>query len=571
MRKRFTGNKRNIAGHSSAGRHILPLLAFLLLLVPGCTPAPAPQSVPAPSIAPVTPPVPAASAPLTEVAAERFATGIEGWEGVADAGATSEVVWDSGGRLIWSVRAEGGQIAGLSRQWPALTGADGLTIRLTSLDRYAFLLLAVTEADGSAYSLVLPVDEAAPAEHTVSFAGFSLHQETEDENGQLDPGQLATLTLVDISAAISAAGPNRVSIEEIVLWRGVFQPDFYPVAAAAPGVKDFRVGVDANFVPQGERANHPFRAGGQPVDPLELFAANGANGFRLRLWVGDDGESKLGYATDLAKRAAGAGLRPYLVLFLAEGWADVNKQPAPAAWANLAIPERAAAVRQYAFETAQHFADEGITLDFYEIGNEIDYGICGVFADTATPRDIAYLSREIWPDEARFIQAAVEGVRQADPDARIMLHIASSWDPPLAAAFFREMADAGVEYDYMGFSHYPTAFGTAATARLFETLDRLRADIGKPVIIAEAAYPAEVPSGGLFGDWRHPLPGYPMTPLGQAWWLADLLKSMRSRPDVLGVYLFSPEFWFSGELWGPFSLFDGNGEARPAIGSLKSR
>jgi arabinogalactan endo-1,4-beta-galactosidase len=72
----------------------------------------------------------------------------------------------------------------------------------------------------------------------------------------------------------------------------------------------------------------------------------------------------------------------------------------------------------------------------------------------------------------------------------------------------------------------------------------------------------------MFEEWRHPLPDYPLTPEGQAWWLADLLATMYNRGDVLGVYYFGPDFWFSGELWGPFALFDSKGEARPAMASF---
>ena len=92
--------------------------------------------------------------------------------------------------------------------------------------------------------------------------------------------------------------------------------------------------------------------------------------------------------------------------------------------------------------------------------------------------------------------------------------------------------------------------------------------MSKPIIIAETAYPAEPPTGGMFSDWRRSLPGYPLTLEGQAWWVADLLQGMQARGDVAGVYYFSPDFWFSGELWGPSALFDGDGKARPAVASF---
>ncbi len=284
--------------------------------------------------------------------------------------------------------------------------------------------------------------------------------------------------------------------------------------------------------------------------------------------MGEKGESKLDYVTELAKRAAQIGLKPYLILFLSDDWADVNKQPAPAEWADLTLEGRAQAIHQYANETAEHFIQQGIQMDFYEIGNEIDYGIAGVFANTKHSRDPNNLRQSIWSDEAFLIKAAIEGVRNADPEAKILLHIATSWSPDFASAFFQAMTDFGVDYDYAGLSYYPSAFGPLTAIQFCVTLDRLSTEIGKPIIIAETAYPAEPPKGGLFHDWRRSIYGYPLTPEGQAWWLMDFLEAMRGRGDVLGVYIFSPDFWFSGELWGPFALFDSDGRARPGVASL---
>jgi arabinogalactan endo-1,4-beta-galactosidase len=508
--------------------------------------------------APTLPPAAAFTAPLT---VEQFDTDVEGWQGWAETGNLSRATWDSPGRLLWSIEVAAGQAVALVHEWPALAGADGLTIRLTSLDRSVLLVLSVQEADGSSYSVVLPLEAGHTAEHTIGFESFGLQADSEDENGQLNTEQLAMLSLVDISSILAAPHPNQVAIDEIVLWEGTLAPfDLSCGDNGAPAPSEnFRVGADANYVPQGER--HGYRAGEQRVDPLALFAANGADGFRVRLWVGDKGDSKLEYATDLALQAQETGLRPYLVLFLSEDWADVNKQPAPRAWDKLPLDQRANATRQYARETAQRFLDRGIELDFYEIGNEIDYGICGVFADATQPRDATSLRNDTWPDEAHLIQAAIEGVREADPEARFLLHIATSWDPGFAVAFFQAMTDLGVKYDYAGLSFYPSAFGPPAADRFCDTLDQLSAEIGKPIVIAEAAYPAEVPAGGMFADWRRPLPGYPLTPEGQAWWWSDFLAGMKARSDVVGVYYFSPDFYFSGELWGPFALFDSEGVA----------
>ena len=550
--------------------HVALIPALLLAACAlACQSTPTPTLAPAPRLDPIPTRAAPSSTALVPTAVEGFDAGIEGWHAWAEEGSRSEVTWNQAGKLLWTSDPAPGQATVLFHEWPALSGADGLTIRLTSLDRFAYVILGVNEADGSAYSVVLPLGAARPVEHTISFAGFGLNGNSEDENGQLDRGQIASLGLVDISGVIAAPLSNQVAVDEITLWTGEPAPaDLSCGTTQARPAGEFRVGIDANYVPQGEQRGESFRASSRPVDPLDLFAANGVDGFRIRLWVGNEGESKLDYATDLARRAQQAGMHPYLVLFLSDDWSDVNKQPAPAAWANLPVDERAAAIRAYARETAQHFVDQGITLDFYEIGNEIDYGISGVFADATHPRDPATLRADTWPDEAQLIQAAIDGVREADPDARFLLHIATGWDGDFAVAFFQAMTDLGVTYDYAGLSYYPTSFGPPIAAELCHTLDRLGSEIGKPIVIAETAYPAEPPTGGMFGDWRRPLPGYPLTPEGQAWWLADLLAGMRARGDVRGVYVFSPDFWFSGELWGPFALFDDQGEARPAVASF---
>jgi arabinogalactan endo-1,4-beta-galactosidase len=551
----------------------VPVLALACGTEPLPTTVAAPTLPPAPARPPELTPAstrpPAGETSLTPLVVESFDAGVEGWQSWAEQGLVSEVSWDPAGELLWATDITAGKGVALFRQWPDLAKADGLTIRLQARDESAMLVLSVEEADGSGYSVVLPLSTGEVVEYALPFEGFGLAEDKKDENGQLDPEQLVALWLIDISAIVAGPGANRVAIDEIVLWEGAVAP-FDLTCGGGDGLprEDFRVGVDANFVPQGERPGHGFWVGEERVDPIEFFAANGVDAFRLRLWVGDVGESKLDYATDLAHRAQDAGMRPYLVLFLSDDWTDVNKQSAPKDWAGLSLDERVEAVRQYARETAQHFLDEGFDLDFYEIGNEIDYGICGVFAGTDHPRDPAALRGDTWPDEARLIKAAIEGVREADPDARLMLHIAITWDPAFAVEFFQAMDEFGVAYDYVGLSHYPSAFGVATADRFCETLDRLSAEVGKPIVIAETAYPAEPPTGGMFGDWQKSLPGYPLTPEGQAWWVADLLQGMQARGDVVGVYYFSPEFWFSGELWGPSALFDGDGRARPAVASF---
>ncbi len=554
-------------------RRGVPVFAIALLLLSQicCS-----ESTPTTSIAPMLTPLPSQQLEAenlpTNVDVESFEENVEGWQGWAEEAVLSQAIWDETGQLLWSVQVQPEKLTALARDWPALAKADGLTIRLDSYNRTAFIVLGVQEADESTYGLVLPLGRQQPTAYSIPFEGMGLLDGSEDENGRLDRDQLATLVMIDITGFISQPTPNTIAIDEVILWKGAVPATDLSCSAPVSDEDDesFRTGVDANYVPQAEATGRGYFVGEDRVDPLALFAANGVDAFRVRLWVGDEGESGLDYATKLAQSAQEAGLRPYLVLFLSDNWADVNKQPVPEIWSTLSLDERAQRIQDYSRQVANHFVEAGVEIDFYEIGNEIDYGISGVFADTTQARDPDSLREIIWPDEAYLIRAAIAGVQEADADAQFMLHIATSWDPEFTVAFYEAMVELGVGYDYVGLSLYPSAFGLAAYERFCETLDQLNTEVGKPVILAETAYPAEPPTGGPFGDWRRALPGYPLTPEGQAYWLAGLLTGMRRRTDVVGVYVFSPDFWFSGEIWSAFALFDEEGQVRPAMASFGS-
>lgn len=337
------------------------------------------------------------------------------------------------------------------------------------------------------------------------------------------------------------------------------------VGATVMAADGFVVGVDANYVPGMEAKGRQWRWEGEPTDFFTGAAARGVRGFRVRLWARDDGPNGRHEATDVVRRALAAGLDPYLVIFLSDEWADLMKQPAPAAWRDLAIDARAAAVRAYSRDTVRHFRSAGLRSHRYEIGNEIDYGICGVYPAKSAKKNPDALRRRCWPDAAALIAASQQGVLEADPDATFLLHVAHWWDAEFCVAFFRFMLDHGVRVDEIGLSYFPSAniggslemeqFGAVA-ARVHET-------IGRPVVVAETAYPATRDFTGQFGRWKRETPGYPLTPDGQRRWLADFLAFCRHHPAVTDVYYWSPEWWGEG-MWNGFALFDEDGSARPA-------
>lgn len=329
------------------------------------------------------------------------------------------------------------------------------------------------------------------------------------------------------------------------------------------------MGVDANYSLGMEAEGAVWKWEGREKELFAGMADRGVKDFRVRLWTKDEGPNGKDYATGVVRRALAAGLDPYLVIFLSEDWADMMKQPLPAAWQGLSFEERLEAVRKYSHDIVVHFRKEGLKSHLYEIGNEIDYGICGEYPGKGTKKNPKTLSRGLWARSAEIIKASQEGVRKADPEAKFMLHIAHWWDAEFCEAFFNFMQSAGVQLDYAGLSYFPSSNigGSLEMEQFGATAARVAAASGRPVIVPETAYPSTRNFKGQFSRWKYEVAGYPLTPEGQRRWVRDFLGYCRGHADIAAVYYWSPE-WFGEGMWKGFALFDPLGEAKPAWSSF---
>ncbi|HEY3663366.1 MAG TPA: glycosyl hydrolase 53 family protein [Chthoniobacterales bacterium] len=344
---------------------------------------------------------------------------------------------------------------------------------------------------------------------------------------------------------------------------------FFILATARPSPaverNDFMLGVDANYSLEMEVKGAHWKWDGHQTELFAGMEKEGARWFRVRLWTNDTGTNGKSYATEVVERATKAGLTPYLVIFLSPDWADLMKQPAPANWKDLPLPQRAEAVRKYARDTAQHFRQHGLTSHLYEVGNEIDYGICGVYPGKHAKKNPEHLSKRIWPDAAKLILACEQGVKEADPEAKFLLHIAHWWDADFCTSFFQCMLAQKVQIDFAGLTYFPSSgIGNSLTFDQFgAVVNQLTSAIQRPVIIPETGYPSTADFRGQFARWRQEVPGYPLTPEGQKLWLTDFLKFCRSNPKIAGAFYWSPE-WYGEGMWKAFALFDLEGNARTA-------
>jgi arabinogalactan endo-1,4-beta-galactosidase len=149
-----------------------------------------------------------------------------------------------------------------------------------------------------------------------------------------------------------------------------------------------------------------------------------------------------------------------------------------------------------------------------------------------------HLSNRVWPDAAKLILACQRGVKEADPQAKFILHIAHWWDADFCTAFFQFMLDRQIQIDFAGFTYFPSSnIANSLTFDQFGTvIDRVTATIHRPVIIPETGYPSTADFHGQFARWRKVVSGYPLSPEGQKLWLTDFLKFCRDKSTVAGVF-----------------------------------
>ena len=262
------------------------------------------------------------------------------------------------------------------------------------------------------------------------------------------------------------------------------------------------------------------------------------------------------YAAETLLQGAARGLRQEVQLLLSPSAAYWGLQRAPPDWANKTPEEIAPLLEQNVYETVAYFKSRGLNVEKYALGNEIDIGILDFLPGSriAVPpgvnptRDMTWMRDNVWPIEAMLLKAAASGVKRADPNARLIVHIAGLEFTPgnvFVPAFFQAMQDLGVPYDYAALSHpyattpwklenYPKA---CWFKRLALSTERMAAITGKRVMLVEASYPSAV-VGGIVSA---PMPDFPYTEAGQAAWIREELRFASSRSNVVGWHYFYPD------------------------------
>lgn len=354
-----------------------------------------------------------------------------------------------------------------------------------------------------------------------------------------------------------------------------------PAAASAGGRRGLDIrAMDISSLPKNEDHGAVYRtADGRREDPVRLLAHAGITHARLKVWVNPvDGYNNKARVLPLARRLRRAGIGIWIDFHYSDTWADPAHQTKPAAWADLDITGLTRAVYDHTADVLGALKRQGTPADLVQVGNEINGGMLW-------PEGKNWGSDSGgWGNLAALLKSGLSAARDTSPRIRTMLHIAAGGDNGTSRWWFDTAVSYGLDFDIIAQSYYPFWHGTLETAAA--NFADLTARYGKPVVIAETAYPFTLGSEDDINDILNSpsqlTPGFPATPEGQAAWLRAVADLTAAVPGGQGLgYCYWEGAWTyragsgwnpqdpgSGNAWENLALFDFDDRALPGLRTL---
>ncbi|WP_372631140.1 glycosyl hydrolase 53 family protein [Cohnella sp.] len=251
---------------------------------------------------------------------------------------------------------------------------------------------------------------------------------------------------------------------------------------------------------------------------------------------------------------------------------ELNKPDKP--WSEYSLAEMKSVLKQYGQLVAKELKMAGCKVDYWNLGNEANFGFAGVsvglktavnpILETTTLWDMfvlpsfgaEWLKDNVWNYNGQLMAALAEGIRKVDRNAKFSTHVTTTVaDTTSITTYFRTLAQNGFKVDQAGISFYPTSMSHVPDplGTVKGMINAVRQELRVPVFIAEYAYPSHPIDSGPYQDWDTPPTGYVISEADQARFTADLLAWGRQN-GVSGIRPWAPDL-ITGE-WSAMSLFN---------------
>ncbi|MEU3527707.1 arabinogalactan endo-1,4-beta-galactosidase [Streptomyces sp. NPDC038707] len=320
-------------------------------------------------------------------------------------------------------------------------------------------------------------------------------------------------------------------------------------------------GADISSLAKSEAKGGVYRTGpGTAGDALPILTSYGMNYARLKVWVNPaDGFNDKAHVLAMAKRVKAQGMKLLVDFHYSDTWADPGAQKKPAAWSGHTYSQLKTDVYTHTYDVLNALKAQGTTADMVQVGNEINGGM--LWSEGSTDN---------WTQLAGLLNSGYSAVKAVNPSTLVALHLAKGGDKAGTEWWFDNAVAQGVKFDVIGLSYY--GYWHGALSDFQTTLDDAAARYGKPVFVAETAYPFRLDSDDALTNQIDTtgelVPGYPATVAGQTKWMNDVTSIVEAVPNGRGLGVFYWEATWTavpGNGWDPADAGSGNGWENQAL------
>lgn len=311
-----------------------------------------------------------------------------------------------------------------------------------------------------------------------------------------------------------------------------------------------------------------YDASGTAKDPLDVLKGVGVNYVRLRIWNNPrSGYNNKAEVLEYARTVKAKGLKLMVDFHYSDTWADPGKQGKPASWAGHGINQLRTDVYNYTYDVCDSLKAQGTAPDSVQIGNEINTGMLW---------DDGRVVNNNFTNLGLLLKAGYNATKACNPGTQVIIHTARVESG--ARWFYDGIRAQGVQWDITALSYY--CYWHGSMSAMAGVVSDMRSRYGKPVILAETAYPyttANHDGTANIITSSQPCSGYPATPAGQAANFAAVQNTARNA-GAIGIFYWEPTWhavrgngWDpadinnSGNGWENQAVFDRNGRLLPNI------
>jgi arabinogalactan endo-1,4-beta-galactosidase len=343
-----------------------------------------------------------------------------------------------------------------------------------------------------------------------------------------------------------------------------------PQAANAAGTLTM-LGADVSTLQRSNDLGLKFYdAAGTQRDALDILKANGVNYARLRVWNNPaSGYNNAAKVLAYAKTVKAKGLKLLVDFHYSDTWADPGKQFKPAAWASHGISQLQTDVYNYTYNLCTSLKAQGTTPDSVQIGNEINVGMLWNDGKVVNSN---------FTNLSLLLKAGYNATKACNSSTQVMIHTANADSGTNARWFYDGIKAQGVNWDITGLSYYCMWHGTLAN--LYNVITDVRTRYGKPVVVAETAFPFTAANADSRANsvGSATCEGISTSWVGQATEFSYVQNTARNA-GAIGVFYWEPT-WYganagngwdpanitsSGNEWDNMAVFNWSGQVNPNI------